>query len=249
MLSLPFLLLLAQGEPAPPPEKTFQVEKGTRIPLTLLRSVSTKNAVEGDAVYLETLFPVLVDGRIVIPAHSNVKGTVTQVKRAGRVKGRAELYVRFDTLILPNATLRDFRARPVTLDGAAPGKMDREEGKVEGDGNKSGDARVLADAAMSGTFIGTVAGAAAGRAGMGAGIGAAAGATAAMIGILATRGPDAMLQQGSSVEMMLDRTLSFSEEEIDFGSAAPARRTAVREPAAPRPAERPGFRRGPVGIP
>jgi len=34
--------------------------------------------------------------------------TVTQVKKPGRVKGRGELYVRFDTLTLPNGVCRDF---------------------------------------------------------------------------------------------------------------------------------------------
>jgi hypothetical protein len=66
----------------------YKVEPGTRIPLTLINSVSTKHASEGDRVYLETAFPVLVDGRIVVPPGSYVAGTITQVKKPGRVKGR-----------------------------------------------------------------------------------------------------------------------------------------------------------------
>src|SRR5687767_6596548 len=75
----------------------FTVDPGTRVPLSLINSVSTKHAAEGDRVYLETVFPILVDGRIVIPPGSYVAGTVTQVKRPGRLKGRGELYLRFDS--------------------------------------------------------------------------------------------------------------------------------------------------------
>lgn len=219
----------------------YQLDTGTKIPLSLLNSVSTKNAAEGDRIYLETIFPILANGKIVVPVGSSVAGTVTTVKRAGRVKGRSELFVRFDSLILPNGTVRDFRARVSNIDGTSPGKLDREEGKIQGEGNKGGDARAIGDAAISGTFVGAIAGSAAGRMGMGAGIGAAAGATAAMIGILATRGPDAVLTKGTTVEMVLDRNVAFDDRDIDFsGVPAPARRAAPVE--QPKPSERPGWK-------
>ncbi|MDX2056591.1 MAG: hypothetical protein SFV24_02210, partial [Gemmatimonadales bacterium] len=159
------------------------------------------------------------------------------------VKGRAELFVRFDTLILPNGVMRDFRSRLSNVDGTNPGRVDRGEGKIEGEGNKGGDARTVAETAVGGTFIGGLAGAAAGNAGMGMGIGAAAGATAAMIGILATRGPDAILTKGTTVEMMLDRPISFSEDETNFaGAVMPGRRAVVEQPQPARRNERPGWR-------
>src|SRR5580692_743983 len=99
--------------------KTFQVETGTHIPLSLINSVSTKHAAPGDRVYLETVFPILSGGRIVIPPGSYVIGTVTNVVRPGKVKGRGEFYLRFDALTLPNGVTRDFRARVSQLDGRA----------------------------------------------------------------------------------------------------------------------------------
>ena len=63
----------------------FVVTPGTKVPLALINSVSTKHSAEGDRVYLETVFPIMVNGRIVIPPGSYVAGTVTQVKRPGRV--------------------------------------------------------------------------------------------------------------------------------------------------------------------
>jgi type IV secretion system protein VirB10 len=58
---------------------------------------------------------------------------------------------------------------------------------------------------------------------MGAGIGAAAGAAAGLIGVLATRGPDAVLARGSTVEMVLDRPVSFNESELNFNGYQPPR--------------------------
>lgn len=105
-----------ESKPAP---KSYLVEPGTHIPLSLINSVSTKNSVPGDRVYLETVFPILVDGRIVIPPGSYVMGTITEVQRPGRMKGRGEFHLRFDSLTLPNGTTRDFRARVSGLDGRA----------------------------------------------------------------------------------------------------------------------------------
>lgn len=204
----------------------FLVPTGTRIPLSLINSVSTKNSAPGDRVYLETAFPILANQRVVIPPGSYVEGTVTEVKRPGKVRGRGELYVRFDSLILPNGVTRDFRARLGALDGQANEQLDRKEGKIKSEGNKGGDARAIGETAATGTWIGAIAGSSSGHTGLGAGAGAAAGATAGLIGVLLSRGPDAMLLKGTTVEMVLDRNLTFTENELDFGNyKAPRPRT------------------------
>jgi type IV secretion system protein VirB10 len=212
---------LAQEAAAPPAPMDYTVNPGTRIPLSLINTISTKHSNQGDLVYLETAFPVLVNGRIVIPVGSYVSGTVTQIKKPGRIKGRAELYVRFDYLTLPNGVTRDFRARLGGVDGQNSGELDRAEGKLNGEGNKAGDARNVGETAGVGASIGVIAGSAAGNAGMGAGIGAAAGAAAGLIGVLATRGPDAVLSRGSTVEMVLDRPVRFEESDLNFTTPPP----------------------------
>jgi type IV secretion system protein VirB10 len=219
---------LRQTEPAKPGE--FVVETGTRIPLSLINSVSTKVSAEGDRVYLETVFPILTGGRIVIPPGSYVAGTITELKRPGRIKGRGEMYLRFDSLTLPNGVTRDFRARVGSVDGQSGDELDRGEGKIKSEGNKAGDARGVGEAAAAGTSVGVIAGSVAGRPGMGAGIGAAAGAAAGVIGVLLTRGPDIVLARGSTLEMVLDRPLSFNAEDIDF-TGIPLRRPQTGTPA------------------
>lgn len=200
----------------------FVIDSGTKIPLALINSVSTKHSAEGDRVYLETVFPIMSNGRIVIPPGSYVAGTVTQVKRPGRVKGRGELFLRFDSLTLPNGVTRDFRARVGGVDGRANEEFDKTEGKIKSEGNKSGDARSVGEAAAAGASIGVIAGGANGHYGMGTGIGAAAGATAGLMGVLLSRGPDAVLAKGSTIEMVLDRQLQFEEGELNFGAMQPA---------------------------
>lgn len=206
--------------------KSFVVDPGTKIPLSMINSVSTKHALEGDRVYLETVFPIMVSGRMVIPPGSYVAGTITESKRPGRMKGRGELYVRFDSLTLPNGVTREFRSRIGSLDGRASEELDREEGKVKGEGNKGGDVGTVASTTATGTMIGGLAG----RSGMGAGIGAAAGAAAGLVGVLISRGPDAVLAKGTTLEMVLDRPLTFDESELEFGGGAVRRRSASDGP-------------------
>jgi type IV secretion system protein VirB10 len=226
-------MLLYAEEPAAP--AGYPVPLGTKVPLSLINSVSTKHSSEGDRIYLETVFPIMAKGRIVIPPGSYVAGTVTQVKRPGRVKGRGELYVRFDSLTLPNGVTRDFRARLGSTDGRGGEELDKAEGKIKSEGNKAGDARSIGEATAAGASVGVIAGGATGHYGMGTGIGAAAGAAAGLIGVLASRGPDAVLAKGSTIEMVLDRTLTFQENELISAPIQPAR---YSEGPGPEPAKK-----------
>ena len=185
----------------------------------MINSISTKTAQDGEKVYLETVFPILSAGRVVIPPGSYVSGTVTNIKRPGRVKGRGEFYLRFDAITLPNGVTRDFHANVGSLDGRASEELDKSEGKIKGEGDKTGDALKVGEVTMIGTGIGTLAGQAAGSLAKGSLIGAAAGAAAGLAMVLLTRGPDAVLAKGTTLEMVLERPLQFEEPELDFSAA------------------------------
>ncbi len=202
---------------APPSDPTeIIVRSGTHIPLSLRNSVDTKHSHEGDRVYLETLYPITVNNHIVIPRGSNVVGTVTISKAAGAVKGKGELFIRFDSIVLPNGVSRDFRSRLESADSSIKGKVDRNEGTVTGERDKSGEAKTTAEGAGIGAGIGGLAGAAAGHPLPGAGIGAAAGAAAGLASVLIRHHPDAALPKGTTVEMILDRDLQFVPSELRF---------------------------------
>src|SRR5258708_7297856 len=174
--------------------------------------VNTKHNKPGDRVYLEPVVAVFVSGKLVIPRGSDVAGTVTESKEAGRVKGRSALNVRFDSLTLPNGIARDLRSRPSAADTS--GNLDRKEGRIEGEGNKGGDARTVGQTTAAGAGIGSIAGAASGHLGMGAGIAAAAGAAAGLGRVFGSRGPAVVLPAGTTMELMLDRDLVFTASDL-----------------------------------
>lgn len=201
----------------PPPEPAdFVIHSGSHIPLALRNSVDTKHSHEGDHIYLETIQPISAEGRIIIPRGSYVNGTVTNAKAAGVVKGKGELYIRFDSLVLPNGTTRDFRARLASADASAKGTVDAKEGKVTGERDTSGEARGAAEGGAIGAGVGGIAGAAAGHPITGLGVGAAAGAAAGLASVMIKHRPDAALPRGTVVDMVLDRDLHYSPAELRF---------------------------------
>ena len=201
-----------QVRTAPPIADTeVTVPAGTHIALALRNAVDTKHSKEGDRIYLETIYPVAAGGRIAIPRGSFVNGTVTISKPAGRVKGKGELFIRFDSLTLPSGATRDFRSRLNSAEGA---KVDREEGKVSGERDTGKDVGRVAGTTVMGASLGGVIGAAKGSTMKGVGIGSAAGAAAGLGSILLKKGPDATLRQGTTMDMILDRDITFTAAEL-----------------------------------
>jgi hypothetical protein len=198
----------------PPAASELTVLAGTHVALTLRNSVDTKHSHDGDRIYLATAFPIAVEGRIVIPRGSFVNGTITQSKPAHGVNGKGEMFIRFDTLVLPNGVTRDFRSRLTSADSTARGRVDPKEGKVTGERDSSSDGRTVALGTGVGASVGGIAGSVAGHGLGGAGIGAAAGAAAGLASVFHSKRPDAVLPQGATVEMVLDRDLQFSAADL-----------------------------------
>src|SRR5205807_2542553 len=134
--------------------KTINVPTGTKIPLVLKQGISTKNAKVGDHVYLRTNFPLVQDGRMVIPEGTYVQGEITNVKRAGRVKGRAEVMMHFSTLIFPNGYTVTLPGAVDAVPGAEGGDVKSNEGKIEHEGEKGRDVARGAETTAAGTAIG-----------------------------------------------------------------------------------------------
>lgn len=187
-------------------ETKVRLAEGTKIVFTLNDTLSTKDNRKGDEFSGVVSRSVRVGEDIVVPEGTVVRGTVTQVRRAGRIKGRAELGLRFDELELPNGTRLDLSASLTELDQGEKEGVN-EEGQVKGEGTKKRDAATLGAAAGIGTAIGAIAGGGKGAA-IGAGSGAAIGAGA----VLLTRGKDVKLNRGSELAIQLDRPLTVPLE-------------------------------------
>ena len=80
---------------------TVTVPAGTKVPLVMKNAISTKSAKPGDNVYLETVFPVVQNNRVLIPAGTYVQGVISRVERPGRIKGKAEVQMHFTTHGVP----------------------------------------------------------------------------------------------------------------------------------------------------
>lgn len=218
----------APAAPAAKPSTKIEVPSGTRIPLILHNGISTRSAKPGDPVYLETLFPVMVEGKVVIPAGSYVSGEITESKRPGRAKGRAELMIKLNTLILPNAYQVNLNAVPSSAGSGGRETVDS-EGKIKGDSDKGADVGTVMTTTGAGAGIGGLAT----RTPAGVGIGAGAGAAAGLIAVLLTRGPEAELPRGTSLDVVLNRPIELDATKVQF--TAPGQASTLAGPPDRQP--------------
>ncbi len=201
-----------------PSNEDITVPAGTRVAVVLENGVSTSSAKAGDSLYFRTSFPITQNNRVVIPVGSYLRGELVTSKRPGRIKGRGEFRMRLNTLILPNGYTVDLNAAPRSADTGGRETMDP-EGKVTGPGGKGKDVGTVATTTVTGAGIGAIAAGAKG-AGIGAGIGGLAGLGA----VLLTRGPEAELPRGSTLDIVLEHALVLDASQIQYtnvGNSSP----------------------------
>jgi hypothetical protein len=221
--------VVAPPRPAPAPraasyEKVL-IPAGTRLGVVLENGISTRSAKIGDSVYLRTSFPLTQNNRIVIPVGSYLRGELLESKRPGRIKGKGEFRLKLNTLILPNGYTVNLNAAPRSADSGGKETMDS-EGKVTGPGGKGKDVATVAETTATGAGIGAIADGA-----KGAGIGAGIGGVAGLAAVLLTRGPEAELPRGSTLDIVLEHELSLDGSQIQFtdlGQALPVTAPVVR---------------------
>ena len=219
------------GSPAPAaPVRPTSTEKiripaGTRVAVVLENGISTRGAKAGDSVYFHTSFPITQNNHVIVPVGSYLRGELIESKRPGRVKGRGEFRMRLDTLIFPNGYTVDLNATPRTADSGGKETMDS-EGKITGGSGKGKDAQTVAETTAAGAGIGAIADRAKGL-GIGAGIGAVAGLGA----VLLTRGPEAELPRGSTLDIVLEHELALDGSQIQYTNVGQA------QPITPPPAQ------------
>jgi type IV secretion system protein VirB10 len=213
LLLLAASLAVAQSAAGPNADTSaasqLTIPPGTKVPLALKQAVSTKNAREGDAVYAVTTFPVVFNDRIVIPAGTYVQGRISNVKRGGRIKGRAEVLMHFSTLIYPSGYTVVLPGAVENVPGAEKTSMKDEEGTVRQDSQTGEKAKTVATAAGTGAVIGGLSNGVKGGligAGVGGGIGTA-------IGLL-TRGNDVRMDAGTTLEMVIQREVVLDANRV-----------------------------------
>ena len=91
----------AASEEKAPPEPVYKdvtLPAGTTLRLDLKSSVASDTSKVEDTVRAALRQAVVVGGQTVLPAGTELVGTVTDVERSGRVKGRARIAYRFSSL-------------------------------------------------------------------------------------------------------------------------------------------------------
>ena len=190
--------------------QTVIVPSGTHVAVVLENGISTASAKPGDSIYFRTSFPITINNKVIVPVGSYLRGEVTESKRPGRVKGKGELRIRLNTLILPNGYTVDLNAEPHSTDAGSGTKTDP-EGKITGPGGKGKDVGTIATTTATGAGIGAIAGG-----GKGAGIGAGIGGVAGLAAVLLSRGPEAQLPRGSSMDLLLERDLQLDADQVHY---------------------------------
>ncbi len=210
-------IMAEEGETEIQDDYWVTLPEGTILPIVLTAYLNTKNSQAGDTVYATVLYPIWQQQKLVIPKGSEVRGTVTDVVRPGRIKGKGQMSIRFDDILLPNGVKRDLTASFRGIHGPGDENLDRETESVSGSASKGKDAETIAVLAGQGTSIGTLAGGiGAGRYGTGAAIGAGAGAVAGVVTVLLTRGKDLVLEPGMQFDLELLKPLDFSYYDLEF---------------------------------
>src|SRR6267142_5970136 len=192
------------------PTDKITVPAGTRVAVVLENGISTRSAKAGDSLYFRTSFPITQNNHVIVPVGSYLRGELLESKRPGRIKGRGEFRMRLNTLIFPNGYTVDLNAAPRSADSGGKETMDP-EGKVTGGGGKGKDVGTVATTTVTGAGIGAIAGG-----GKGAGIGAGIGGLAGLGAILLTRGPEAELPRGSTLDIEIERDLALDSSYIQF---------------------------------
>ena len=160
------------------------VPAGTQLPIILDTGVASNASRVEQPVRAHLSRDVRLDNEVTIPAGSELYGNVTAVRRAGKVKGRSYIALRFTTFVPRGSGER------YSVD---TGRVAR-----TGRATKRKDAMKIGVPAAGGAAVGALIG---GK--KGALIGAGAGGGAGTAVVLSTRGEDVGIRRGAPLTLRL----------------------------------------------
>ena len=167
---------------AVPEYREFTLPAGTSLSLELKSAIASDVSEVEDTVRATLRNALTIDGHQVLSAGTELAGHVTEVERAGRVKGRARVAFGF-TSLRHDGERMSLRTDTIVREAEA---------------TKGEDAAKVGIGAGAGAVVGAVIGGKDGAA-KGAAIGGAAGAGA----VLATRGKEVRLDAGTDIPVTL----------------------------------------------
>ena len=195
--------------PAPLSNNPIVVFKKSEIVISLLSFITTRTAAPGDKFYGQVAIPVVANDQILLPAGSYIVGNVIRTKRAGRLRGKAELELNFNSVIFPTGKTRSIQARGRSADGYKSTDIQASEGTIEANPQKGKDIEqsakdVLIGASLGSIIIGPTSGNLRGWA-----AGSIAGAATGLGLTLLRRGNDVELKKGAQITLVLDQDVQL----------------------------------------
>lgn len=163
------------------------IPAGTRLAVALDTRVGSDISRVEQPVAGHLTRPLVIGGRTVLPAGSRVEGVVTDATRSAKVKGRAHVGLRFDSLKSGDDR---YHIRTASIGRMAPA-------------TKKKDALEIGGGAAGGALVGALVG---GK--KGAAIGTAAGAGAGTAVVLSTRGKEVRINRGAPLTVRLTEPLT-----------------------------------------
>jgi hypothetical protein len=185
---------VAEATPPPPPPpplpefRELTIPSGTTFSATLATSLASNTSKVEDLVRATLKTPVSIEGFDLLPAGAKITGHVTRAEPAAKVKGRALLAFRFNSVDRSDGT-EHITTETITREAAS---------------TKGKDAAKIGIGAAAGGVIGGIIGG-----GSGAATGAAVGGGAGTAAVLATSGDEVTLPAGTPVTITLTAPLTI----------------------------------------
>lgn len=156
---------------ARPADGKILLPVGTAIRMKLTSGISTRDSKMGDVFLGSVSQDVVVEGKTVIPAGSNLNGRITSLSEPRRFAGRPSIALTPYWVTLSNGTVLSIAA--TVVDTGSPRSLKvNDEGRIKGPSISKRDKVEFVAATSAGTVAGSVV-----SLGTGTWIGAAAGAT------------------------------------------------------------------------
>jgi hypothetical protein len=203
LIVLTLAIVLAAGLAAWAAENgDIALPAGTELVVKLTNTLSNKGSEEGDPWAGKVEEPIFAGGVEVIPPESTVRGHVTFLNPAGRLKGRGEMRLVAETVSTPEHGTFTIVARLNNLDDNKGSKLKDDEGTIEGPGKS---AKQAAKEAGIGAAVGAGGGALI-DGGKGALFGMAIGAIGGLTHSLAKKHQGVLLPPGTEFTFVLNQT-------------------------------------------
>ncbi len=175
--------------PPPPPPSTATLPAGTTVKVRLEQALSSKTNQAGESFEASLDEDLMVDGHLLAAEGSRVIGRITNAKKSGKVKGKAQMSIRLDAIVADGKRY-DLRSKTLAF---------------QAEGSKKKDAKKVGIGAGVGAVIGAIAGG-----GKGAAIGTAIGAGAGTGAVLMTSGKEVEFGVEQLFEFKTDRSVEMN---------------------------------------